>query len=230
MILSWKKLLRYIAVKGTEFRRDRILNLLSNNNIYFKLLNGRLNTTDIIIPSKSLNKSIILLTAHYDVVPNSFGYNDNGCSIICLLKMINKLPDNVEILFTDKEECGGGGVDLYLKDCKKNIKCVINLDVIGLKGIIYADNNINGIQKCLIDCKKGKMPFNDGDVFREYKIPTITLSVSSKNKSFEDGIKEIMETIHNNKFDNNINIICVFSIEMIMKKVFNIINMINNIC
>lgn len=226
MIRSWKKLLKYVSDNNTDGRRNKIMSLLSDDNIYFELWNDDINTFDIVIPSKD-TENVILLTAHYDVVPNSFGFNDNSSGLVCLLKMIKQVPNNVEIVFTDKEELGGRGVDLYMKLTKKKIKCVINLDVVGLKGVIHADNNIYSIKECLKDCKNGKMPFNDGNVFREYKVPTLTLSMAPNCQTFGYAMRELVQTIHNNKYDNKIKLIYVSSMKTITNKVLEIISFIN---
>lgn len=226
MIRSWKKLLKYISDNKTDERRNKIISLLSDDSIYHEIWNDDRNTFDIIIPAK-VSDNIIVLVAHYDVVPNSFGYNDNSSSLVCLLKLINKVPDNVEIVFTDKEELGGRGVDLYMKLNKKKINAVINLDVVGLNGVIHVDNNIYKLKDCLYDCKKGKMPFNDGNVFREYKIPTITLSMAPDCLTFGSAMRELMLTIHNNRLDNKINLIYVSSMKKIARKVMEIVTFLN---
>lgn len=222
---SWKKLLKEISEKKICDRRNKITNLLIQNNIYFEILQNK-NIIDIIVPAKT--KDVILLTAHYDVIPDSFGYNDNGSGVVCLLQLIKKLPSNVEVVFTDGEENGGLGVDEYIKATNKKISCVINLDVVGLKGIILADNNIWLIQDCLKDCKVGKMPFNDGDVFKEYKIPTVTLSVAPEKQTFGMSINKIFDSIHNNKHDNKLNMIHVSSMKKVSNKVLEIIHFINS--
>lgn len=96
---------------------------------------------NIVIPlsqySKNESDKKIVFMAHYDAVPGSTGANDNGSSIAILIAFAmevigcgSDLP--MEIVFTDKEETGGYGSRLYLKQCKDQILEVINLDTCGV--------------------------------------------------------------------------------------------------
>ena len=81
---------------------------------------------------------------NYNYVPKTFrsgGYNDNLSSIAILLKLLQdgKITDDVEICFTDHEECGGDGMVLYTNT--HNPKLVYNFDINGVGDTIFWDNN-----------------------------------------------------------------------------------------
>ena len=61
----------------------------------------------LVVPSAS--ERVIVLCAHYDAVPGSYGFNDNGMALVTALNLIHKLPYNVEFVFTNCEEQGGWG-------------------------------------------------------------------------------------------------------------------------
>ena len=100
-----------------------------NNNDFFTI-------TNLIIPAK-VQKDKIILTAHYDVIPGSFGYNDNLSGVITLILLAGEVADNVEIVFCDKEESGYKGASYYIFKNNYNIKMNINVDIVGIPGMIY---------------------------------------------------------------------------------------------
>lgn len=209
-------MLMRICQKVDDERKVALINELSNLNIEIE------NEKDLNIVCKCKSKDVIILSAHYDVFPNSYGYNDNGMSLITILNIINKLNDNVQVVFTGLEEWGGKGAVHYLRNTNKNIIGCINLDVCGIGDYIYCDNYSYKINP--IDCKIGKMPFCDGNVFSE-KIPTITFSTSYKDMDFRDGIMEILSTIHNNEKDNNIDVINFDLVKIVSDKVLETIKL-----
>lgn len=91
---------------------------------------------NLIIPAK-VDTNKILLTAHYDVVKASKGYNDNLSGVFALLLLIGRLPDNVEVVFCDKEECGYLGSSYYASTNADKIKLNINVDIVGIPNTIY---------------------------------------------------------------------------------------------
>lgn len=77
----------------------------------------------------------LLLCAHYDAVPGSFGANDNAAALCILIELAGevkrrKLP--VRFAFFDGEENGHAGSRLYAARLEKaSLTGVINLDVCG---------------------------------------------------------------------------------------------------
>lgn len=92
--------------------------------------------TNLIIPAR-VQKDKIVLTAHYDVIPGSKGYNDNLSGVITLLLLAGEVTDNVEIVFCDKEECGYLGASYYIFKNRHELKMNINVDIVGIPGMIY---------------------------------------------------------------------------------------------
>lgn len=223
-----KTLLLDICCGDTVQRHNKLITYFVKNNIKYDIITDvkRYNTTDIILPSTT--DPIIVLTAHYDVYHKSLGYNDNGSGILAVLLALKELPSNVEVVFTDREELGGSGVDTYLDYCTKIIMCNINVDTVGLTGMLYADNtNITTINDILHDCKQGIFPFSDGSIFDEYSIPTVTLCSGPIDCSFDQGISYLFKSIHNGPLDNNIELIDYDSIIQAKNKIIEIVNRIN---
>lgn len=199
-------------------RKQAIIQSLNELNINYKDLDNNA----IVVEAKN-NDGVIVLSAHYDVYPKSFGYNDNGVALLTILQTINKLPDNVEVVFTNMEEWGGRGASYYLKKTQKNIIGCINLDVCGIGDYVYADNY--GFDLKPLNCKLGNMPFNDGHVFAENNIPTLTFSTSYKELEFKNGITEICCTMHGREKDNDISIINFDNVHLISDVVLNSLNL-----
>lgn len=188
-----------ICYTDSQQRKKQLINQLINIGIKHQI-----NNLNVVCPS--FENNIIVLSAHYDVIYKSYGYNDNGMALLIILNMLKKLPENVQIVFTDMQEYGGRGANNYIRNCKKNIIKCINLDCCGIGDYIYCDKN-NFEFNDLNNCKLGKMPFCDSNIFVEYGIPTLTVSTSYKQLNFSEGLSEIYKTIHNNSNDNKIEII-----------------------
>ena len=216
--MDLKEQLLYLCKSTDIERKQSIIQSLNELNINYKDLDNNA----IIVEAKNKN-NIVVLSAHYDVFPKSYGFNDNGVALLTILQIIKKLPDDVEVVFTNMEEWGGRGASYYLKNCQKNIVGCVNLDVCGIGDCIYCDNYNNAIFPK--DCKFGSMPFCDGTVFSEYNIPVLTFSTSYKDMNFDRGIMEIYKTIHNNEKDNDIDIINFDLVRVVSDKVFESIKL-----
>ena len=159
----------------------------------------------IVLPSESEHP--IALTAHYDKEQGSYGYNDNGMSLVAILGMLDELPKNVEVVFTNGEENGFGGAKRYVHYRKKRspVHC-INLDVCGVGDTIYMDRLNSTLLYGITDVVEGGMPPNDGAYFAYRGIESVCLS-ASYGTDFDKGIRIINSTIHNADFDNRIDIL-----------------------
>lgn len=185
---------------GQTEKEKRFKNICSLINKKYHIQENN-NCKNIIIPSNSKKK--IVLTAHYDVFRGSKGYNDNAAGIVSILNVIEKLPENVETVFTDNEEIGGIGSALYIENNKKNILWNLNIDVIGTgENIFYDVRDTKNIIKLPFTKKNYlNIPFNDSHIFSSYGIPAIIL-VSGETSSVHDIISEIWSCQHGNKYDN----------------------------
>ena len=157
----------------------------------------------IVLPAATDDK--VVLCAHFEAVPGSFGYNDNGMSIVAILGILDRLPNNVEVVFTNGEETGFTGAMEYIRSRGKQVSHCINLDVCGYGDTVYLDK-MNSTFADGVDAVPGNMPCTDGMVFQEYGIESVCLS-TSKGSNFHKGIHDIWQTIHNNTFDNRLDIL-----------------------
>lgn len=163
---------------------------------------------NIVIPAKKREK-IVVMTAHYDIYPKSKGYNDNGSGLAVLLSLQDKIPDNVEIVFTDFEEIGGRGASLYVDQNKSIIEGNINVDVVGLGTKIYYDLYA-GASPQMIGFNWGahffpNVPFNDSYIFRRENIPSVLfMSGSASPKQI---INEVWNAQHGGKNDDRMDLI-----------------------
>jgi hypothetical protein len=140
-----RSLIEEILVPNSK-RLDKLIEILENNEISYKTekYNGAVN---LIVPIKGSNKAtdgFILLGAHYDIYPGSYGINDNSCALGVLIEFIlatklRKPKENLEIVFFDKEEVGMIGSYNYALKHNKEINAAIILDIIG-----YGDTYIYG--------------------------------------------------------------------------------------
>ena len=88
------------------------------------------------------NGDIILLVAHYDSVPTSYGAGDDASSVASILETLRILKNDpqgendIVVLFSDAEEPGLLGAKAFVDETPwlKNIKAVINLEARGSSG------------------------------------------------------------------------------------------------
>ncbi len=128
-----KKLLNSISGMTTEKRFGVLLDLLMRMNIPYEIQNNS-EADNIILFPDNLQKDHITFMAHYDIWPGSCGANDNGSSVVILLKLAEYLSSRedtgIVIAFIDREESGGNGCNLYFS-LDTDTRLVINLDVCG---------------------------------------------------------------------------------------------------
>ena len=96
----------------------------------------------------------VLLVAHYDSMPNSFGASDNGSSVATLLETLRALKsgpplqNDVIFLFTDGEETGLLGARAFVNEhpWAKDVGLVLNFDARGSSGpvMMFETTNANG--------------------------------------------------------------------------------------
>lgn len=99
------------------------------------------NTLATVPGTSNISKSI-LLVAHYDSVPTSFGASDDGSGVATLLetaralKAASPLKNDIVLLFTDAEEVGLLGARAFVEDkeAMKGIGVVFNFEARGNSG------------------------------------------------------------------------------------------------
>ena len=203
-----KNLLKTICQKSNPARQEALETELKNMGIRYE------NWGNMALVVPSMTENAVVVCAHYDAVPGSFGYNDNGMAVLTVLSLIHKLPANVEFLFTNCEEMMALGAKYYLDNTNKKIKGCINLDVTGCFDQVYLDTMNCRAAASLSGCKQGIMPFCDAHAFANRGIPSVTFSSGPSDTTFRDGIMQICSTIHKNYNDNNF---ALLNFEMIAK-------------
>lgn len=214
-----KELLIRLCQKSNDARQAALENELRTRGVRYE------NWGDMALVVPSASEKVVVLCAHYDAVPGSFGYNDNGVALVTALGLIHKLPYNVEVVFTNREEQGGLGAEYYLEHTQKKIIGCVNLDVVGCFDQVYLDPMNCCAARSLTNCKQGMMPFSDAHVFARNGIPSICLSSGPADTDFRNGIWRICETLHNNHNDNNFGLLNFSMIEKVSNEAKNAVNL-----
>ena len=213
-----KELLIRLCQKSNDARQAALENELRTRGVRYE------NWGDMALVVPFQSEKVVVLCAHYDAVPGSFGYNDNGVALVTALGLIHKLPYNVEVVFTNREEQGGLGAEYYLEHTQKKIIGCVNLDVVGCFDQVYLDP-MNFYAARSLNCKQGMMPFSDAHVFARNGIPSICLSSGPADTDFRNGIWRICETLHNNRNDNNFGLLNFSMIEKVSNEAKNAVNL-----
>lgn len=172
---------------------------------------------NIIVPAKNQENKISII-AHHDIYPDSMGYNDNSTGVVTLLKLQDaKLPDNVELVFTDWEERGGRGCNHYLNESVKP-KIAINVDVVGLGDKIFYEKYGNEPLKVAGSKMEyfQHIPFSDSYILERHGVTNVLLLTGFSKGAL---IKNIFEAQHTGSKDGIIDLIQ----EDVMDKVYDMI-------
>ena len=196
-----KALLKKLCRNSNDARREALAEALRADGVRYENWDGMA----LVVPSQA--ERTVVLCAHFDAVPYSFGYNDNGMALVLALKFLRDRPKGMEFVFTNGEEKGCLGARHYLSCVKKTIQGCVNLDVVGCFDKVYLDPMNCEAAKGLGNCKQGKMPLNDGGVFAAKGIASVCFSSGPAETPFDEGIMRIGSTIHNNFRDNDFSIL-----------------------
>ena len=120
----------------------------------------------------------VLLVAHYDAVPNSYGASDDGAGVVAVLETLRALrsgpplKNDVVALFTDGEELGMLGARAFVKGHPlfKDAGVVLNFDARGSSGPVYMfeTSEHNGVLVDAVD-KAAPHPFATSLLYSIYK-------------------------------------------------------------
>ena len=215
-----KELLIRLCQKSNDARQAALENELRTRGVRYE------NWGDMALVVPSASERVVVLCAHYDAVPGSYGYNDNGMALVTALNLIHKLPVNVEFVFTNGEEQGGLGAEYYLEHTQKKIIGCINLDAVGCFNQVYLDTMNYYAARSLTNCKQGMMPFSDAGIFAEKGIPSVCFSSGPADTDFRNGIWQICSTLHNNRNDNNFGLLNFSMIEKVSNEVKNAVKLV----
>ena len=156
-----------------QVQRSSVLNQSSNRSLSGASVENILAKID-----GTINHKFVLLVAHYDSVPTSFGASDNGTGIATLLetaralKASSSLKNGVIFLFTDAEELGMLGAKAFVdeKTSVRDVGVVLNFDARGNTGpsIMFETSSGNG---WLIDqfAKAARYPVANSLTYEVYK-------------------------------------------------------------
>jgi len=165
--------------------------------------------SNIILPATRQHR--ITLMAHYDLYPNSKGYNDNGSGLATLLSLQDIYPEFVEIAFTDKEEVGGLGSDFYMKN--HNPEFVINVDVSGAGECVqfskYPVNNdfkYDFLSNEVETIERFHIPFSDNHIIQNHGVPSMLVFAGDRGNESQT-ISKIWSLQHCNENDNKIELL-----------------------
>lgn len=94
----------------------------------------------------------VMLTAHYDTVPNSYGASDDAAAVAALLEVARTLKSgpplkyDIILLFTDCEECGLLGAEAFVNShpWAKQVELVGNFEARGNSGPVYLFETTQG--------------------------------------------------------------------------------------
>ena len=196
-----KALLRRLCKNSNDARREALEEALRADGVRYENWDGMA----LVVPAET--EKTVVLCAHFDAVPNSFGYNDNGMALVLALKLLRDRSKNMEFVFTNGEEMGCLGARHYLRRVDKTIQGCVNLDVVGCFDMVYLDPMNCEAAKSLGSCKQGKMPLNDACVFADKGIASVCFSSGPAETTFDEGIMQIGSTLHNNFRDNDFSIL-----------------------
>jgi len=184
------------------------------------------------IKGKGYDKSLTLAVGHYDTVAHSVGASDNSGGTVTLLKIAEyfakKQPQrDLRIVFFSGEELGLLGSQAYvkkhLKEIKKRLKLVVNIDVSG-DAIGHDHFNVIGSKELLgyVDgiTKEIGMVFksnieifsSDGMPFTPYEVPSVNIfrsggKATSRIHTPDDSIKNVGAKGYNTTIKASINVL-----------------------
>lgn len=220
----------FLSLRG-KTRYEAMLTILEDYGIPYTVQSCGKNCHNILINEHGQYADLVLV-AHYDVYTGSLGINDNTCSLAVLLNLCHNLPENVKIVFTDKEETGMIGSSHYANTYKDKIGKVVVLDIIG-----YGDTLVYGTFE------------EDFSFLEQYGLKRIVQVLPSDNSTFKiHGVKVALitaahaediifyndkydlssaprfyESFHNRKKDNDISVIDFELIEQLRLSLLRII-------
>jgi len=216
------KLIYDLLVPYNDMRLKRLIEVLKEQNILYKIQENT-QAKNVVVSLGKSDEPKIVIGAHYDIVDNSFGINDNTCSIAMLISLIKELQNKaidkaVEIVFFDREETGMHGSRLYIEENFNKIDYAIILDIIGVGDTLVFGTKNESIARKLNSLKLKRSFYeltSDNLSFKNNNIPVaiITAAHMSDMTYLYDNVYQIdnnakyIQTMHGGLDDNRIEII-----------------------
>jgi hypothetical protein len=180
----FEELVYDLLVPYKHLRFKRLTYVLNKYQIPYQLqTKGDIKNIIVNLNNHSQNKKVVLC-GHYDIVENSFGINDNTCSIALLLNMIIQLRKEnslkpISIVFFDQEESGLKGSKLFLNENIKLVLFAINLDTIGVGDTLAFSANNKTLSEFFMDLGLNELnePISSDNLpFIHHQIPVISIT------------------------------------------------------
>ncbi|CAO3608439.1 unnamed protein product [Cunninghamella blakesleeana] len=133
-----------VNVKQDWFTKDEYL-VPDSRNVMAKIIGS----------DEALKDQVILINAHYDSVPTSFGVTDNGMGVSVTLELLRYFVKNppkhtILFLFNNMEEGGLIGAKVFVEHpWFKDVKVFFNLEGAGAGGrsILFRSGSLLGVSK-----------------------------------------------------------------------------------
>ena len=194
--------------KTMDNRAVYIVDQLNQMNIDYKIIpfNSGWNSKDDFDPSdeKMINIQVffkstaetnktIIFTAHYDIVNKSYeNCQDNTASVCNLLdlckqtSLMTERPQNIYIIFTDGEECGGKGARQICKQIEAGqlgeVENIISLELTAKGSILWAEKERVPVVKIIEEALGKKVnqyrtPYNESMTMRNKGLNSICIGI-----------------------------------------------------
>lgn len=211
---------------ATLFLKDRFANMGYDVSLQtYTNLDGKSGSNVIAVRKvDDSNADILVISAHHDSVPTSYGANDDASGVVTLLAIADKLknaPTDTElrfISFTD-EENGKGGSRYYTNSLseeeRKRIIGDIQLDMIGGLGtsdlyVCTMDGESNWLSNLILkkdeSLKMGSETASDHSSFQLAEIPSVLITQNDRGYLYHS-IADTAEHIDLNRIENAVSIV-----------------------
>jgi hypothetical protein len=134
-----------LLVPNKNMRLNKLKEVLDNRHISYEVdSEGEVNNVIVRLGNNVIDEKAVVLGAHYDIVSESFGINDNTCAVALLIAFIINAKDftqRIDVVFFDKEEDNLGGSKLYVERYKSKIKYTLIFDIIGVGDTLVYNAN-----------------------------------------------------------------------------------------
>jgi len=215
-----KEINRELVHELATFRGEHRVRFINEKCGGTAVLQKAFGVTNIIIPAKT-QESKITVMAHWDIFPGSRGYNDNSTGVAMLIRLCGRVADNVELVFTDKEEHGGKGCRHYLENWARPV-AAINVDVVGLGDKIFYEmyGEVNAfVVPEHVEYYDG-VPFSDSHILRQYEIPNVLMLTGQSEDKL---IGDIFNAQHGGVDDSDFDLISEGMLEQVFQTLLTMV-------
>lgn len=124
-----KTIVRSLSGCSKKERIRRLVHMLEQNGVQTVMQQDK-DAVNILAGDFNDKTKLPMLCAHYDIVPESSGANDNLASVAILVRLLTTC--RCRAVFLDGEESGHTGAKLFCaRASRSRIECIVVLDVCG---------------------------------------------------------------------------------------------------